>query len=254
MLHPGDETEIEVTLSIRQEFGDIVHETVVLTEPPQAEELVLRTMAKAYPSIRIDEATPGYGSSHLSSDEPRRVEFCVFAHGSSTESPVDLDGVVLRSTIRVYWAGAKVESPSDDDLRIQSRRFIAVLDPVGKPGRRRTEILLQRGEQTCYSHVVNWEVVSLMKVSPSMIVIKPGQLEYRALITSRDAMLFRITHVECSVPGIRGRAENTDAALAQTVLIQHDAISRSESGRMVVRVFTDHPTQGNVDVPFVVID
>jgi hypothetical protein len=70
-LRPGDETEVVVTLSVRQEFGDVVHDTVVLTEPPQSEVLVLRTMAKAVPSIRIEEVTPVSGLVLLSSEKPR---------------------------------------------------------------------------------------------------------------------------------------------------------------------------------------
>ena len=109
MLHPGDETEVEVTLSIRQEFGDVIHDTVVLTEPAQPDELVLRTMARAYPAIRIEEVTPGSGTVLLSSDKPKPVEFRVLAYGSSRSAGVDLDRVELCSAINVDWLGLKEE-------------------------------------------------------------------------------------------------------------------------------------------------
>jgi hypothetical protein len=54
LLHSGEETEVGVTLSIRQEFGEIVHDTAVLTKPASPEELVLRTMARIYPAIRTE--------------------------------------------------------------------------------------------------------------------------------------------------------------------------------------------------------
>ena len=130
-LRPGDETEVEVKLSIRQEFGEIVHEAIVLTEPLQREELVLRTMAKAYPPIRIEEVMPVDGSALLSSDRPKPVDFRVFALGSSTDPPIDLDRLTLRSTIKVDWTGPKEENPFEDGLRVESRRFTALLDPAG---------------------------------------------------------------------------------------------------------------------------
>jgi hypothetical protein len=253
-LHPGDETEIEVTLSVRQEFGDVVHEAVVLTEPPQPEALVLRTMAKAYPSVRIEEVPPINGLVLLSSDQPKRVEFRAFAHGSSNEPPADLDRLRLRSTVKADWAGPKEESPSEDGLRIETRRFTASLDPAGPPGERRAEILLQYGDLVRYRHVVSWEVALPITASPKLTVIRPGQRDYRVLIRSRDQKPFRIARVECGVPGIRGRASNTAAALAQTVEVVSEGAPPSEGWRGIITVFTDHPTQGKVDLPFVVVE
>ncbi len=101
ILHPGDTTELEVTLSIRQEFGEILHETVVLTEPAQPEELILRTMARAYPPMRIEEVTSATGTVLLSSDKPKVAEFRVVAYGSPTEGLVDLHRIELRRPLRL---------------------------------------------------------------------------------------------------------------------------------------------------------
>jgi hypothetical protein len=254
LLRPGDETGIEVRLSVSREFGDVVHEAVVVTEPPRAEDLVLRTMAKVYPPIRVEEATPINGSILLTSDKPRPVEFQVFAQGSSAEPPADLDRLELRSTIKVDWAGPKEGSASDDGLRIESRRFTALLDPAGSPGMHKAEILLRDGELVRYRHVVSWEAVSPIMASPKMIVIKPGERDYRVLVRSRDQKSFRIMRIECTEVGIRGRAANTVAALIQTVEVVSEGTPRPEGARGVITVFTDHPAQGKVDVPFIVLD
>jgi hypothetical protein len=254
MLRPGDETEIEVKLSVNREFGDVVHEAVVVTEPAQPEDLVLRTMAKVYPSIRVEEVTPINASILLTSDRPKPVELRVFADGSSAEPPVDLDRSELRSTIKVDWAGPKEESSSEDGLRIESRRFTALLDPAGPPGERRAEILLRDGDQVRYRHVVNWEAVSPITAAPKMIVIKRGERAARVLVQSRDQKSFRITGIECKAAYIRGRAASTTAALMQTVEVESAGVSRPETGRGVIAVFTDHPAQARVDLPFVVLD
>ena len=86
LLHPNDAADVEVTLAVKQEFGDIVHDTIVMTEPAQPEELLLRTMAKAYPAIRIEEVTPANGIVLLSSDKPKPVEFRALAYGSRAQA------------------------------------------------------------------------------------------------------------------------------------------------------------------------
>ncbi len=254
MLHPGDETEVEVTLSIRREFGDIVHDTVVLTEPAQAEELILRTMAKAYPQMRIEGVTPANGMVLLSSDKPKLIEFRALAYGSSTEKSVDLDHVELRSAIKVNWLGPKEEGTSEDDLTIQARGFTALFDPAGAPGERKAEILLLNDKQPCYSHVVSWAAVSPLMASPKIIVMKPGERDYRVLIQSRDQKPFRITRIECMVPGVQARAANNGAAPTQKVEVEGEDTSRPQNERGIITVFTDHPLQARVDLPFVIIE
>jgi hypothetical protein len=253
-LHSGDETEVEVTLSIRQEFGDIIHDTVVLTEPAQPEELVLRTMARAYPPIRVEEVTPANGTVLLSSDKPKPVEFRVFAYGSSTQAPIDVDRVELRSAIKVDWLGLKEEATGEDDLTVETRRFTVLLDPAGLPGEHKAEIVPLNDKRPCYSHLVSWETVSPITASPKMLVMKPDERDYRVLIQSRDRKLFRITGIKCNVAGVQGRAAQVTAALTQTVEAEVQGIVRPRNGRGLITVFTDHPAQGKVDVPFAVVD
>ncbi|MGO9471240.1 MAG: hypothetical protein ACLQVF_44690 [Isosphaeraceae bacterium] len=254
MLHPGDETVVEVTLSIRQEFGDVVHDTVVRTEPAPGEELVLRTVARAYPAIRIEEVTPANGTVLLSSDRPKSVEFRVLAYGSSTQAPIDLDRVELHSAIKVDWLGPKVNAVSQEDLTVETRRFAALLDPAGPPGERKAAIVLQDDERPCYTHVVSWEAASPLTASPKMVVMKPGERDYRVVIQSRDQKPFRVTRIECKVPGVHGRAADTTAALTQMVEVGGQGAVRPQDRRGTIAVFTDHPSQARVDLPFVVID
>jgi len=254
MLHAGDETELEVTLSIRQEFGEIVHRTRVVTDPPQQDDLVLLTVAKAYPSIRIEEVTPVNGAVLLSSEKAKSVEFRAFAAGDSSKAAIDLNRVELRSAINAKWLGPKQGVTAEDDLTVEMRRFTALLDPAGAPGERKNEIVLNDDNRPCCAHVVNWEVVSPITASPKMIVMKPGEREYRILVRSGDQTAFRITRIECKVPGVLGRATNSAASLAQTVEVKSEGVSRLQSGRGLITVFTDHPGQEKVDLPFVVID
>ena len=99
-------------LSIQQEFGDVIHEVVVQTNPPQVEELVLRTTAKAYPAIRVEDTTPNNGSVLPSSDKARLVEYSVFAHGTWDEPPIDLDRVELARRSRSIGTARRRRAPA----------------------------------------------------------------------------------------------------------------------------------------------
>ncbi|MGC8644525.1 MAG: hypothetical protein ACP5XB_32070, partial [Isosphaeraceae bacterium] len=146
----------------------------------------------------------------------------------------------------------KEDSPSDEGLEVQSRRFVAFLDTSGTLGERRAEVLLKRGDEILDRATVSWEVISPLAASPKVIVLKPGQHGYRVVIASRDRNPFRVTRVECKDSGLTGRAANTAPALMQTLEI--NGAPRAQSKRGALTVFTDHPAQGRVDVPCVVLD
>jgi hypothetical protein len=160
----------------------------------------------------------------------------------------------MRSAIKVDWLGRKEVARSDDGLTVETRRLNAVLDPVGAVGERRSEIVLEHNKRACYIHVVNWESVSPITASPRMIVMKPGKHDYRVVIQSRDEKLFRIMRIECKVRGVQGRARNETAALTQMVDVDGQVAPRPDHGRGIITVFTDHPSQVRLDVPFVVIE
>jgi len=250
-LAPGEGTEVVVKLSINQEFGEVVHEVAFTTDPPRPEPVVLRTMARAQPAIRIEPATPADGSSFLGSGEPRSVGFRVSAYGTPSEPPVDLDRLKPRSTIGADWAAPKGDDLPDGEFRVESRRMVAMLDLSGPPGERRAEILIVDGEDVLLRHPVIWEVVAAITSSPRMIVLKPEDRDCRVRIQSRGSRPFRITRIECATTGVRACSEDTGAASTHTIRIEGEP--GSGQGRGVVTVFTDHPDQARVDLPFVVL-
>ncbi len=91
-----------------------------------------------------------------------------------------------------------------------------------------------------------------MTASPKVIAMRSGRRDYRVVIQSRDQKPFRVKRIESRVAGIRGRALTTTAALSQTV--QVEGVSQSKVRRGAITVFTDHPIEEKVDLPFVVID
>jgi hypothetical protein len=253
MLHPGDDTSVQVTISVKQEFGDIVHETVVLTEPAQPEDLVLRTTATAYPPIRIEEVLPERVSILLTSAKPKLIELNVFAYGTSAEAPLDLDRMSTRSTISVSWAGP-AEAPSEDSPIIVSRRLAAWLDLAGAPGEHKAEILFSDLDQIVYRHILHWETVSAITTSPATIAFRQGNRDYRVLVRSNDQRSFCITRIECDVRGLKARAASAGSALQQVLEIQGAVDPRQDVKRGVIGIFTDRPAQGRVDLPFLLIE
>ena len=239
---------------MRQEFGDIVHETVVVTEPPQAADLVLRTIATAYPRVRIENLTPNNSSIIQSQKQPMQVECRAFSYGSSTEPAVDLDRMELQSTGSVKWTEPKEACAPEGDLHVESRRFAVTLDSAAPPGYHKTEIVLRHGENCRYNHVLSWEVVAPISVSPKVIVLKAGQNDYHVVVRSRDHSLFRIKTANCNAPGVRVRAATADRADTHTIYVEYDDSPQLKNGRAVVRVTTDHLGQLGIEFPLVVLD
>ena len=225
-----------------------------MTEPPQTDELVLRTMAKAYPPIRIEEVTAESASALLTSDQPRRIELRVLAYGSSSEPPFDLDQASTQSIIKTAWVSPKEESPSDDGLTIAARRLAAWLDLAGSPGGHAADVEFRVRDQVIHRHALHWETAAVIAASPRMVVLQPGKGDCRVLVRSNDQKPFRITRIECGVPGMHVRAAGSAPALQQIVEVQGAPAPLSDVKRGLIAVFTDHPRQVKVDVPFTVLE
>jgi hypothetical protein len=216
-----------------------------------ARELVLRTSAEAHPALRV-EGDSSVATVLIGTREPRRVGFLVFASGTGSETPVDLDKLRLRSTVGVEWAGPKQPGPDVDGLTVESRRYVVTLDSAGPPGERTAQVELLDGENGLDRHVVTWEVASAITASPKMVVFQSGQKSFRVLLRAGDETPFRVERVECQSPGIKGRAASPGAAVVQVVEIE--GTPRPGQGRGVVTVFTNHPAQPRVDLPYVVLE
>jgi hypothetical protein len=252
VLGPGDYANVEVTLQVGGRFGNVTHLAEVVTDLPGSESIVLRTSANAVPAIRIAEDSSAMTTVLVGDRAPRTLELRADASGTPTEPPADLGGVELRSTIAVRWAGPKEPSPAEEGLVVESRRFIATLDSSGEPGERRADILLQDGERVLFDHVLRWEVVPRLQASPNVIVMQPGEREYRVTIRSRDNTPFRIKRTECAAMGIKCRPASAAPGITQTVRIEGSP--SPNSGRGAVVVFTDHPAQEKVAIPLVVVN
>jgi len=254
VLHPGDATDVTVTLVVGDKFGGVVHETEVVTDLPTDASIVLRTSATAHPAFRFEEiASPeSEGEASGGFTKPRRAEVRVFATGTAADPIADLDRLELRSTIKAEWMGSKEPVRSDDVLKIESRRLTAWLDTAGPTGDRRAELLLCEGAKVLAKHVVAWEVVSPIAISPKIIVIMPGKRDYQTLVQSRDHKAFRITKIECRTPGLKAHAASDTPASTQIVNVECSPEAVKERGSITVSV--DHPDLGSVDLPFVVLD
>ena len=251
-LEPGESTEVEVTLHLDNQFGDVVNTTEVVTDLPSDESIVLRTSATTVPFLRVEPASQPDGPILAGSKAGTVAAFRVFAAGDASEAPVDLDHVELQSTIPVEWTGPKQNSPSEEGVEIQSRVFRATLDATGAPGERRAEVVMRRESNDLLRHAVAWTVVAPITVAPEMIVLKSGGRDNRVVLKSRDQQAFRVTRVECDSPEVRGQATSAEPALTQVVEVSGDP--KPGAGRGVVSVFTDHPTLSKIEVPFIVLD
>jgi hypothetical protein len=107
-------------------------------------------------------------------------------------------------------------------------------------------------ETTLLKEVVRWEVLPTITVSPSVLVLRADRTSPRVVLSSRG-QTFTIRRIESDSPGLKGHAEGTAPARTQVVRFEGLPVS-PKSGRGTVSLFTDHPGQDRVDLPFVVIE
>ena len=81
VLADRQEASVKVVLSLSGQFGQLVHETLLVTDSPGTEELMLRTLAEVYPPVRIEERSQAGALTLLSLSKPRRCEFTAYAYG-----------------------------------------------------------------------------------------------------------------------------------------------------------------------------
>jgi len=120
------------------------------------------------------------------------------------------------------------------------------------PGEHQAEVEIRDAETALLKEVVRWEVLPAITVSPRVLVLRADRPPPRVVLNSRG-QAFTISRIECVSPGLRGRAEGSGPARTHVVRFEGVPVS-PKNGRGTVSLFTDHPAQGRVELPFVVIE
>src|SRR5262249_50385735 len=116
VLLPGDTTGVVVTLLVGDRCGEVTHETAVVTVARAEPSLILGGMGRGIPTVRMEEDSTCDGTILIGTKEPRQAAYRVYASGTAAEPPARLDGMELRSTIKVEWAGSKETNASNEGL------------------------------------------------------------------------------------------------------------------------------------------
>jgi hypothetical protein len=252
VLRPGNEVAIEVILLVGDRFGDVVHETEVVTEPTDVDPLVLKTSARVVPEIQVEAEDSARIVLPVGSNEDRVVPHRVLAWGTETDPPIDLDRLTLRSTIKVEWFGPKEQGIDDDGLPRATRRFRAKLPAHPSAGPQSAELVLFEGDTRRHVQTLRWEVVSALVAAPEVLIFRSGASKSRVLIRSTDRRPFRVLGVSSGTDGLQGRAVASEAAATQ--IVEFDGEPRRIDGRPVATVLTDHPAQREVVLPLVFLE
>jgi hypothetical protein len=212
---------------------------------------VLRTSARAIAALRLTPADGG-GVARVDRGQDAGGEFNVLAAGTEADPPVDLDQLTLRSTLKAAWTGPAESVPDEEGLTALRRRFRVLYDSSTAPGEHQAEVEIRDTETPLLKEIVRWEVLPTITVSPSVLVLRADRPSPRVVLSSRGRA-YSISRIECDSPGLQGHAEGTAPARTQVVRFEGLPVS-PKSGRGTVSLFTDHPGQDRVDLPFVVIE
>jgi hypothetical protein len=251
-LAPGESANLELTMSVGDKFGDVVHEAVVVTDRPAADEIVLRTTARALPAVRF-EPDGEHGSTVMRGAKPCELAFQVIAYGTEGDPPADLAAASLTGSATARWLD-EAESHSDGDGVIErTRRCAVTLSPVGEEGDRRDSVIVEADGAAIYQHMILWQLVPAVHATPKVLVIRPEVTEYRIRLTSADGSDFRVTGIATPDGSIRHAEPSKDLRSAHILTFICDAASCVATGKASVTVTTDHPLQPSLDIPIVII-
>jgi hypothetical protein len=250
-LPPGGSSVVTVMLLVGTRFDEVVHETEVITDHPGDDSFVLRTSARAIAALRLTPADGG-GVARVDRGQDAGGEFNVLAAGTEADPPVDLDQLTLRSTLKTAWTGPAESVPDEEGLTALRRRFRVLYDSSTAPGEHQAEVEIRDTETPLLKEIVRWEVLPTITVSPSVLVLRADRPSPRVVLSSRG-QTFTIRRIECENLGLKGHAEGTAPARTQVVRFEGLPVS-PKGGRGTVSLFTDHPGQDRVDLPFVVIE
>ncbi len=254
-LKPGESTEVAVAVRVAGQFGDVSHEVVVETDRPGSPPLRLRSVARAYPPLRIEESDPTEGHEiAVGRAEPRRLSFRAIAYGTDAEPPIDLDRAALESGAEVRWAGPKRVEPHERGLRVESRSFTAAIAAGDHPEVRAESIALRSDGVVAGSQSLRWEIVAPIGVVPQLIARTPGMGEFRLRLQARDRRPFRVVGVEFDGPGVRVEEGDRSASVGHSIRIAFGAGLDPARPRLVMRVATDHPDQPRLEIPILILN
>lgn len=253
-LAPGESQDVAVELSVAREFGDVVHETLITTDTPGAEPILLRTIAQVVPPLRIESTDPGPVPTLITGSAPRELEFQVVANGTQDDPSIDLNRLELAGSTPARWLDPQETTSVGDGLTILTRRLVLTLAADPPAGPKAATLLLRDGPTSVLEHALHFEVVSPVTCHPRMLVLGAGKGPQRLLLTAADSSAFRIERIELGSQSITYQDEPSNEGRVHRLRLDLDTIPRPEQGNATVTVRLNHPEHTRLEIPVLWID
>ncbi len=250
-LAPGEETALELTLNVGGKFGDVVHEAVIVTDPPSPDEIVLHTTARAYPPVRIEELNADF-TALVKGGLPRACVYQIIAHGTPDQPAIDLNHATIGGTVKANWLDEAKPGEAVDGVTATVRKLGVSLEPVGEPGDRRDSLTLSANNESVLDHTIAWRLDTPITATPKVLVVRPGKTDYKILLRATGEDPFRVTNIEA--PEIVATLPTDETAHTTQSISFHIETPPTGAGKSEVAILTDHPNQPRVTIPIVSLE
>jgi len=252
-IPPGGQCSIPVALkAVAHERGKKLAEFTVQTDSKECPVLTYALRAAFYPEWEILAAA---GSSKtLPIGGAGRQLFRITCTRLAGEGNIPPTQVVIKPPLAARFLGESREQPEPDGVTTIVREVEIALPPYSEPGIHQGTIQFRWPEGRTREHLVVWEVVPPLRVSPSKLIQRKSErgVSHTVVIRSFDDQPFRVIGVEPSYLALS--SESTDeAARIHTLTLRIDADRAAEDKDAEIVIRTDRGDQPVISLKIVVL-
>ncbi len=252
-LLPGQALDVKVTVKPSR-IGPLRHWVSVKTDRPEADVILLRTLADVRAPVRIEatdhgipEVTPGRNvTMHFQLIEcvPRNDE----KHGGA-----ELSIAVPGRPALVRWEGPPRERSLTDELKERVRPFTVRLTANDQSGADGTQLIVSDGREPKLTHQLRWNVVTLIHASPPLLTINGNEAATKTLVLNEtDGRDFKVLGITSDLPGVTVTPRESSGA-RHVLDVAIDPKTIGDARRLgEIAITTDLAAQRSVKVPIVV--
>ena len=204
-VRPGD--ALSVTVRVRpQRIGPMHHWATIITDGPDAGEILLDTLAQVHAPLRIaalDENAPDVAPSHDVTRRFELIECLSISERTKSQETAGWSITVPERTAKVQWEGAPHARPFSNELEERIHPFSVTLTAGEQSGADGTSLVISDGKEPRLTYQFRWNVAVAIKASPTLLRFRSQSPETHALILSCiDSRPFKILGLTCNLPGV----------------------------------------------------
>jgi hypothetical protein len=255
-VRPG--ASLSVTVKVRaQSVGPLRHWTSLVTDDPDADEIILDAVALVHAPLRIEAldenalvVAPGHGFA-------RRFELieCLnISEPTNSQEKARWSISLPDRTAKVQWEASPHERPLSIELKERIHPFSVALSAGELSGADGTSLVVSDGTEPKLTYQLRWNVAAAIKAYPTLLRFSGRSSEaYTLTLSCMEGRPFKIVRITCDLPGVGvSMREESGSRHVLDVAFKAGAVEhRTRTGEIAIE--TDLAAQKRVRVPVLLV-